>query len=135
MRAFEPPSLELRKGPGSSWGFLSCPRRLTSSYDLAHEPKFSSKPKPKSSRPQHPQAPGIKRRRGPKNFKDYVPLESSRAEGEDCTRDRFSQKKLPRSIDVVVVGSGIGGRSVSFALIFHAFDSGSTVLEVVCRGF
>ncbi|CAE7879502.1 retsat [Symbiodinium microadriaticum] len=51
----------------------------------------------------------IKRRRGPKNFKDYVPLESSRAEGEDCTRDRFSQKKLPRSIDVVVVGSGIGG--------------------------
>lgn len=51
----------------------------------------------------------IKRRRGPKNFKDYVPLESSRAEGEDCTRDRFSQKKLPKSIDAVVVGSGIGG--------------------------
>jgi len=51
----------------------------------------------------------IKRRRGPKNFRDYVPLESSRAEDGDCTRDRFSQKKLPKRIDVVVVGSGIGG--------------------------
>ncbi|CAE7275360.1 retsat [Symbiodinium natans] len=49
----------------------------------------------------------IKRRRGPKNFRSYQPVAPT--QGDDCTRDRFSTKKLPKSIDAVVVGSGIGG--------------------------
>jgi len=51
----------------------------------------------------------IRLRRGPKNFRKFVPKDVTRADGEDCARDRFSTKKLPAKIDVVVVGSGIGG--------------------------
>ena len=37
-------------------------------------------------------------------------MRETRREGDrDVTRDRFSAKKLPEKVDVVVVGSGIGG--------------------------
>lgn len=51
----------------------------------------------------------IRCRRGPKNFKDYVSTSVPRAAEEDCSRDRFSARKLPKNIEVVVIGSGIGG--------------------------
>lgn len=51
----------------------------------------------------------IRCRRGPKNFKDYVATSVPRAAEEDCTRDRFSARKLPKNIEAVVIGSGIGG--------------------------
>ncbi|CAJ1452823.1 unnamed protein product [Effrenium voratum] len=51
----------------------------------------------------------IKRRRGPKGFKDFVATSVPRSAEEDCARDRFSAKKLPKNIEAIVIGSGIGG--------------------------
>ena len=51
----------------------------------------------------------IKRRRGPKNFKDFVATGVTRSAEEDSTRDRFSARKVPKNIEAIVIGSGIGG--------------------------
>ncbi|GMH86537.1 hypothetical protein TrVE_jg4677 [Triparma verrucosa] len=50
----------------------------------------------------------VKLRRGVKGSKPFTPSPPVKRSSE-ITRDRFTKKKVPEDIDVVIVGSGIGG--------------------------
>mgnify|MGYP003385189736 FL=1 len=51
-----------------------------------------------------------KSRTAPKSYKHFVHEEPpSELKGMDITRDRFSKRKVPENIDIIVIGSGVGG--------------------------
>lgn len=52
-----------------------------------------------------------KRIRGPKGYKKFYPNNTSFFKRLSIDRDRYSTRKLPRNLDAIVIGSGIGGLS------------------------
>ena len=47
----------------------------------------------------------------PKKFKKRKPVDTSQYKRVDIDRDRYSYRKVPKKIDTIVIGSGIGGLS------------------------